>query len=394
MIDTKIKLLYVEDHLDTQQIFGEILALFVEDVLIASNGEDALELFLQHPVDIIITDIQIPLMSGLEMIQEVRKINQDIPIIITSAFNEKDLLFKAIDLGVGHYLTKPILVDKLQPCLEKAIKHVIEARKALEYNKYLAKRVQEEKILREAKEQLLIEQNKYVKIGHMLGVVAHQWKQPLHYLNLLIEDIGLESEYGTVDKNYINACVKKGTDKINFLSQTMDNFLGFYKSNPDAYSFRVRPVVEEIVGFLSKPYATLGIQINTDYKGDFQLYGIENEFQQIILNLVNNAKEAFERAMKDNASIHIEISSAEALGIIKISDNATGVPENIIDKIFDRDYTTKENGNGIGLHLVNKLISKKLNGSVKVENTLDGALFIMSFKLQSLKEKDEYTYSR
>lgn len=380
-INDKISVLYVEDDHDIQKEFVDILELFVDKVYIASNGQEGLAQYQKEIPDIIITDIQMPIMTGLEMISKIREADQEIPIIITSAFEDSKYLLEAISLGVEHYLLKPVLLEKLENRLDLVIKRLMQQRELEAYQLHLEDRIEEEVALSEAKEALLIEQNKSSEVGQMVSIIAHQWKQPLHYLNLLIEDLGMEYDYQPLSKEYIKDFVTKGTNRVKFLSETMDNFLSFYKSEKNAKDFSIAKVAKEISLFLDMSFSAIGIHIDIIVEEDFSLYGIENEFQQVVLNLVNNAKEAFDGQKRADAKISIEISSHDNKGKIIVKDNARGITTADIGNIFDINYTTKKDGNGIGLYLVKKIVEEKLNGSIEVSNTEDGACFTLIFDI-------------
>ncbi len=380
-IQQEISVLYVEDQLDIQEEFVDILELYVDKIHTASNGQEGLQQYQKTLPDIIITDIQMPVMTGLEMVKKIREKDQEIPIVITSAFEDSQYLLEAIDLGVEYYILKPVMIDKLQNRLELIKKRIMQKRELEAYQIYLEDRIEAEIALGEAKEALLIEQNKSSEVGQMVSIIAHQWKQPLHYLNLLIEDLGMEYAYQPLSKEYIKDFVYKGTERVRFLSETMDNFLSFYKSEAKAKDFLISKVAQEIALFLNMTFNALGIHIDIIIKEDFSLHGIENEFQQVILNLVNNAKEAFDGQKRADAKISIEISVHKNKGVVVVQDNAGGIPSTVIDNIFNIDFTTKKDGNGIGLYLVKKIVEERFKGSIDVSNTQSGACFVLTFEL-------------
>jgi len=381
-IDKHISVLYVEDDMDIQEEFTEILSLYVDEIYTATNGHEGLEKYHIHHPNIIITDIQMPVLTGLEMIEKIRVHDHVTPIVVTSAFNDNNYLLEAIGLGVEHYLLKPIMFNPFERCIEKIKHQLMQARELKSYQTYLEDRIEEEVALREAKEALLIEQNKSSEVGQMVSIIAHQWKQPLHYLNLLIEDIGMEYEYQALSEEYIRDFIQKGTSRVKFLTDTMDNFLRFYKNEKDASTFQVSALIQEISMFLDLSLKTQGISIKTIVHGNFVLFGVRNEFQQVILNLVNNAKEAFEGQKRDDARVTIYISRQDDIGRIIIQDNAGGISKNNLESIFELEYTTKQEGTGIGLYLVRKIVEQKFQGSIKAENGEFGACFTLEFKLK------------
>jgi len=380
-INDHISVLYVEDQIDIREEFVDILSLFVDEIHVAFNGEDGFKKYQQHLPDIIITDIQMPIMSGLKMIEKIRKVDEEIPIIITSAFNDTGYLLEAISLGIEYYLLKPIMLDQLKSRLNLVIKRLRQKRELEAYQLHLEDRIEEEVALREAKEALLIEQNKSYEIGQMVGVIAHQWKQPLHYLNLLIEDLGIEYAYQPLSPEYIKDFIQKGTNRVKFLSETMDNFLSFYRHETQSKTFSMSKLTQEIYLFLDMSFKSEGINIEIIAHDDFSLHGIENELQQVIFNLVNNAKEALAEQRRDDAKIKIEISKQDDEGLILIHDDAGGIPSADLEYIFDLNFTTKKEGNGIGLYLAKKIVTERFNGSIDVSNNEQGACFTLKFKL-------------
>lgn len=378
-IDNTFSILYVEDDPDIRTIMLEVLPLLVDTVFTAENGKDGLLKYQENKPDIIVTDIQMPEMTGLEMIKEIRKDNEDIPFIITSAFNDNSYMLEAIALGVEHYLIKPMALMQLEAKLERVKKYIMQERELKAYQSYLEKRVDEEVALGEAKEQLLLSQNKDAELGQMVSIIAHQWKQPLHYLHLLIEDIQYEHEANGLDKAFVVDFVAKGIERIKFLSDTMDNFLRFYKSNNAISTFSAEKVVREVGFFLSVLFKAVGVTLEIKVEKDFKLKGVENTFQQVILNLLNNAKEAFEGLKRRDAEIVITLDVRDGKKIIEVSDNATGISEDALERIYDMEYTNKASGTGIGLYLVKKIITEDFSGNIEAKNRGKGACFELAF---------------
>ena len=189
----------------------------------------------------------------------------------------------------------------------------------------------------------------------------------------------MEYDYQPLSKAYIDDFIKKGTQRIGFLSKTMDNFLNFYKSSSDLRLFSVSKITHEITAFLLEPFKSLGINLVINVEKDFLLKGIENEFQQVILNIINNAKEAIQEQKKTSSTISVDILEQGEQGLIIIKDDAGGIPEAILNDIFKLEYTTKVNGNGIGLYLVQKIVTQRFKGTVDVKNNDSGACFTLRF---------------
>jgi len=249
--------------------------------------------------------------------------------------------------------------------------------KLQDLNKNLQKKVNEqvEEIVR--KDTVLSQQSKLATIGEMIGTVAHQWKQPLNTLGIIMQDIEDAYEYGELDRKYLEDSVKSGLEQIDFMSETIDDFRNFFRVAKDIEEFHVKDAINEVLHMFMAQFEKYLIHI--DLKGDdFVLKGYKNEFKHVILNITNNAKDALlENNDVKNRKIEIVLENNS----IFIRDNAGGIPEDVIDKIFDNYFTTKEEGKGtgIGLYISKIIVEDKLGGKLMVRNTKDGAEFIFDF---------------
>lgn len=116
-----IRVLYVEDEDDVRQELCDYLKLQVKEVIQAKNGQEGLELFQSQKPDLIITDIKMPVMNGLDMIEKIRTLNSKIEVIITTAYNDKGFIVRATDLGVYKFLVKPLILTKLRAMMEESV---------------------------------------------------------------------------------------------------------------------------------------------------------------------------------------------------------------------------------------------------------------------------------
>lgn len=169
-----INLLYVEDEEDVREEVEDMLGLKVDNLIVAKNGLDGLEAYKNNDIDIIITDIKMPVMDGLEMISNIREENEAIPIIVTSAFNDSTFLQKAIDLHVDKYITKPIDITQLFEVLNRA-SLVIYQKKELE-----------------EKDNMLKNKEKVIAMSELIENIAHHWRQPLSVISTSASGILLE----------------------------------------------------------------------------------------------------------------------------------------------------------------------------------------------------------
>ncbi len=377
MGDTFLKqatLLYVEDDEVIRTFLGKRLEPRVAKLYLANDGRDGLEKFKQFKPDVVLTDVTMPLMNGIEMAEEIKKIDENIPIIIASAHNDSKFLLDAIALGIDGYLLKPIDKKKLFDTLEKKVKtNFIE--------KELAK-----------KKQQLLHQSRFALLGEMVSMIAHQWRQPLNLIALTMAsirmkfmsnkfDLSTEAGIALLTKK-VETDLTKVEDRVSVLSSIIDDFATFYKPNDETEIFHINHTVEETIKNFKSSLQVGHITINETYNSNKNIKIYKDVFMQICINLLNNSQENFAQKEIEDPEITIETHDSDEGVEIILTDNAGGIPDDIIDKIFDPYFSTKvgKNGNGLGLYMSKLVIEEHLNGEISVTNVNDGAQFIIKLK--------------
>jgi PAS domain S-box-containing protein len=266
-------------------------------------------------------------------------------------------------------------------------------------NRELDLRVREEVQQRLENEQLLIHQSRLAAMGEMIGMIAHQWRQPLNALGLIIQNIKDAYEYGELNKEHLNDNVKKGMDIIKHMSQTITDFRNFFRPDKEKTKFDVKLALANVLSMISAQLKAKNISYritchehNKTFEdfphviscGEFIIEGYENELKQVFLNLISNAHDAIVESrakghMPADEKGHIDCDF-ERNGdkiVIRITDNAGGIPEEIIDRVFDPYFTTKEQGKGtgIGLYMSKMIIERSMGGKLTVKNVDGGAEF-------------------
>ncbi len=224
---------------------------------------------------------------------------------------------------------------------------------------YKIRQIQSEK---EQQKELLIHQSKLASMGEMLGNIAHQWRQPLtnlSYIFMNIEELD--------DKKQRSKKVEEGTRQLEFMSQTIDDFKDFYTPTKEKEQFDIAKQVEEVLTLMHFG----DIKIDFDKKKDFHVLNYKNEFKQVLLNLLSNAKEALLEKQIKAPRITIMIDAPT----IMIKDNAGGIKERDIQKIFAPYFSTKQNSSGIGLYMSKMIVEKNMKGNLTVKNNTHGAEF-------------------
>ncbi|KJR42523.1 ATPase ATP-binding domain-containing protein [Candidatus Magnetoovum chiemensis] len=214
-----------------------------------------------------------------------------------------------------------------------------------ELNRSLAKRIQEAVEKSRQQEQLLIQQSKMASMGEMIGSIAHQWRQPLNTLALIVQDIQDAHEYGELNTDYVNKAVEESMSQINFMSKTIDDFRDFFTPTKTKQIFNVINSIFEVLSIISAQLKSSHIAVKTEFGKDMPLLhaaGYPNEFKQVVLNIITNAKDAIvAKRQVGGFNIHqegrVDIAAYENNNsvIITICDNGGGIGEDIIDRIFD-----------------------------------------------------------
>jgi len=232
------------------------------------------------------------------------------------------------------------------------------------------------------RDELLAQQTKLAAMGEMIGAIAHQWRQPLNALAVQIQFLEDDYEDGLIDEKYLKAHKHENMKLINFMSETIDDFRNFFRVDKVKSLFDVKSKIEETINILASQLKSHNIELNLD--GDnFNVSSFASEFQQVILNIINNAKDVLLEKEINNGKIYINISKNKNIGIITIEDNGGGIPNDITSRIFDPYFTTKEQGKGtgLGLYMSKMIIEQNLGGKLEVTNNAHGAIFTISLEI-------------
>lgn len=255
-----------------------------------------------------------------------------------------------------------------------------------QHNKELETKVQEsvEKNLQQSR--VMMQQNRLVAMGEMINNIAHQWRQPLNTLGLILQKFELFHQRKMLTDEKIRDSVSKGMLQIEKMSSTIDDFRDFFKQDKEKQVFYIKELVDETVELMGTTLELDGIIFRDDIDPTTEIHAYKNELAQVVINIVNNARDALvERDHKDKW-IHIGCRVEDEVMIMEIEDNAGGIPANIIDKIFDPYFSTKEEGQGtgIGLYMSKTIIEDNMGGRLGVHNSSVGALFTINLSLDNV----------
>ncbi len=233
----------------------------------------------------------------------------------------------------------------------------------------------------------LLEQSKNASMGEMIGNIAHQWRQPLSAITSLASALKISDEIGIIDSAEVHNKMDNIINKANYLSQTIDTFRNFLKTGNESRAFSLEKMLERSLQIVDASMKDFHIQVygNVDYSKNTMITGVESEISQVIINILNNAKDVIKEKHIPKPWVKLELIVEQDGYFITIEDNGGGIPANVVSKIFDPYFTTKHQsqGTGLGLHMSYRIITESFNGKIYVRNTENGAKFFLELPSSS-----------
>lgn len=352
----------------------------------ANNGLDGVEIFRRKyaegsTIPVCIVDMRMPNgIDGLETSLRLKQIDPDVHIIIATAYSDrtnKEIL-DALKSNT-YYIRKPFNSEEIYQLVYSLSISYTATKTIQRLNNDLELKVEEEIEKNRQKDLLLFQQAKLAAMGEMIGNIAHQWRQPLNIISMLFQKIHRMHANGTLDQAAMTGALNQAMDTINHMSQTIDDFRGHFEPNKQKVSYSLSGVVENTIALVEPSFNLTNITLEMSAQLDLELFGFPEDLKQILLNLVNNAKDAILSNNIANGVIRLEIATSDdqSNALIRICDNGGGVSPEHIDKIFEPYFTTKHKaqGTGIGLYMSKRIVEERLGGHIRVSNDDTGALF-------------------
>lgn len=227
------------------------------------------------------------------------------------------------------------------------------------------------------KDQMLIQQSRLAAMGEMINNIAHQWRQPLNNIGLIVQNLQISFSAETITKEELESESGKAMAVIMHMSRTIDDFRNFFREDKEQQNFMVNKVVSHALEFVSAALENRNILVEVVADLEVSTTGYQNEYAQALLNIISNASEAcFERHIQE-PRILVRITTENGRSVVYIRDNCGGIPEDIMTKIFDPYFTTREpdKGTGIGLYMSKVIIEQNMNGKLTARNLDAGAEF-------------------
>ncbi len=235
----------------------------------------------------------------------------------------------------------------------------------------------------EKSQEILQQQSKLATMGEMLASITHQWKQPISTMQAVFLNLELDEMMNVGNDEKYKEGIESIKLQVQFMLETMDDFKDFLRPDKEHSEFELRRGVDEVFHLFRIQYKNMGLSLEMDWAPNVVVKGYYNEYRQVILNLINNARDAYDENNIREKIIEVAIYVEDTHGVIEIKDRAKGIPQELFETIFDPYVSTKEatKGTGIGLYMAKTIIEDNMGGELSVHNTDLGAAFVIKLPL-------------
>jgi len=380
-------ILVMEDSLVIQEQLKDVLENRYYKVQVASDSLRAEQILGEMPIDLILLDLVLKDGNGIDFLRRNNNVIvniKKIPVLVVSGHVNSEITRDVIKEGAVDVLTKPYVLEEIVLKVDfwtdykRKENEIITSVKSLglqkiiieDQKKKLENQIVLEKQINQQKEKLLLQQSKMATMGAMLENIIHQWKQPLSAMSTNVSSVQLQKELDILDDATLDSSLSDMMMVIEHLGNTIDDFSNYLKPHREKVTFNISEAITQGTLLVNSQFKNESIQIIKKCE-DVSITGYKNDFIQSFLNIINNSKDALTDVDKLERYIFIDMNlSADDSVEINIKDSAGGIPIEIIDKIFESHFTTKNTsgGTGIGLFMTKEMIEKHMLGKLEVEN--------------------------
>lgn len=268
------------------------------------------------------------------------------------------------------------------------------------FNVKLQQQVRDETERRLVQERLLAHNARLAAMGEMVGVIAHQWRQPLTTLGMILQRLEVQQQRGLLTVAAFTEARETGMQQIRTMSETIDDFRNFYSPDRNRSTFQVCRKLREAIALTEGAFAadSINLVVRCELTDRDTLHGFPNQFVQAVLNLLTNARDAIQAAAHPagetaNGLIRIHAMAADGRIAISVTDNGCGIPKQLADRIFDSFVTSKESagGTGIGLYLTRTIVEDSFGGHLSFRSCPGETVFTMTFPAATKEDTDGTT---
>ena len=252
------------------------------------------------------------------------------------------------------------------------------------YKNHLEERVQEEVAKNREQTTQMLNQSRLAQMGEMISMIAHQWRQPLAAISSISGTLSMDVIMDEYKKEFFEERLNAIADLTQHLSSTIDDFRGFFKDTKEKKESTLEALKNDSLQIIEPTLVSHGILLHNDCKESDSIVTYPNELKQVILNIIKNAEDNLLEKKVDNPHIWFRTYHKEGMACLSIEDNGGGIPEAIMDKIFDPYFSTKKqkDGTGLGLYMSKTIIEEHCQGKLNAQNTPQGVCFEIALPLQ------------
>lgn len=378
-MDTKRKLLIVDDEQGILNVIYKSLPSCF-DVHMANSGAKAIQMFDKINFDLVITDVRMPGIDGLQLLRTIKKLYVHCEIILITGFSETQLAVDALNEGAFAFVTKPINFEILIQRLHQALA-------------IIQNRENQDKVLKEMKNELLMQTlfaQRLSALAAMSGGIAHELHQPLSGIGIYAATLQNKiKEENQINSDYLFETLSKIIAQVERAAKVIDHMKSFSSgdNSDEIVTINLKETVEKSLELFNVQLKTSGISLKLDIPSELYIKVNPNRFEQVLVNLLSNSKDSLiEKSLRSNLenpekTMLIRCFENKDWIIMDISDNGLGVPLDIQKTLFEAFVTTKKNakGSGLGLAICKRIL---LDYSAKIElsaSNKEGTTFRISF---------------
>jgi len=233
-----------------------------------------------------------------------------------------------------------------------------------------------EEVAKNVEKQHMLElQTRHAQMGEMIALITHQWKQPLSVIQSVCANVKLKQELGKLTPTFFMDKIDNILNQAKHMNRTVVDFQKFFTPSKAKSKFNLRENITVLLELVAVEYVHANITLKVIGEEEVWVEGYPNEYNQVILSLLQNAREAFLSHSSDSKQITIHIAKRDNASHVTISDNAGGIAPLRLSKIFNQYETSKSEGSGLGLYIAKSVIERNMGGKLWAQNSEEGAVF-------------------
>ena len=380
-------ILSVDDSQLIQRHISQTLTPHNYTIIPALTAEEAQEKLAQHHISLILLDMELPDLHGSKLLKliKVKENYKDIPIIVLSGTISPEMVSELIKSGANDYIEKPFTHEAFILKVSRLIQEFERIKELENFNKELQHQIDLAVEKSKIEQVKMLQNSKLAQMGEMIGMIAHQWRQPLSAITAVTTNLLLKNELEALDPSYTDRSIRKIDSYVKHLSTTINDFRSFFKIHNHKEETNFKSLVDNALNMVLPLLKEHNINIDYQIDSDTLFYTYGNEVTQVVLNLLKNSYDAFVLNKTKEPKISLNIFVEDKNIIFKQCDNGGGIQIEDLTEIFQPYYTTKSqsDGTGLGLYMSHTIVKQHCKGEIHVSNIKDGSCFTITLPLDT-----------